>query len=264
MASKTAEELLTEMYYATDGRRERIREQAIEKHMGLVRYVAQKYRKRAKKEGYEFGDIEGAGFIGLIKAVERYDPNRGPKFATYATPTIDGEIKRYFRDHPRMQIPRCHQERMSEYERTIDILAQTDGKTPPHKEVCREMGMPEEEAEERWIAMNSQFPASLDDPAHEEDGIAGCLSDDIGDGRSLTMGKLQEDGCPYPIMEAVERLKEPFKKTILLHYFENHSQTEVAREMGCSQMHVSRRLRQARQALREYIMREERKVHASM
>lgn len=253
--TRPVEELFKEMLYSSDGRRSEIREQIILSNMGLVRSIAGKYAGRAVSLGYDPEDLVQTGTVGLINAVDRYDPNRRVKFATYATPTIDGEIQRYFRDTNPLRRARPCREQLKEYGRIMDVLAQTLGRTPTFAEVADEMGLSEKEAAELYAGRGFQRPSSLEASlCNEELGLNSKVSDFIEEERSLTLhersGQFYETAA---IEEAIGRLPERLRTIIELRYFRGYSQTQTAQELGISQMHVSRLQYRALKGLRYHL-----------
>jgi RNA polymerase sigma-B factor len=188
--------------------------------------------------------------IGLIHAIDRFDPERGIKFSTYATPTIVGEIKRHFRDRAwNLKVPRWLQELNQQVVRTNDLLSQILGRSPSVAEIAEHVGCTEEEALNAMELGNAYETVSLDTHLSVEGDAPLTLCDSIG------MEDLQLDRLADfdDLKEAVSKL-DPREQTILhLRYFHDLSQTEVARRLHISQMHVSRLQNRALARLREIL-----------
>lgn len=223
------------------------REALVHLHLPLVEHCARRFRNR----GEPLEDLVQVGTIGLLKAIDRFDPERGVEFATYATPTIIGEVKRHFRDKGwAIRVPRRLQElRMSIVTATAE-LSQANGRSPTAAELADELGCSVEEVIEGLASTNAYSTLSLD---------AGD-----GDDRTLslaeTLGADDENMAHVDIRESLKPLLadlEPRERRILLlRYFRNMTQSQIADEVGISQMHVSRLLSRTLVQLRESLERE--------
>lgn len=213
---------------------EQLREDLAVTHQSLVRYLAAKFVNR----GEAFDDLVQVGNLGLVKAIDRFDPARGVEFTTYATPTIVGEIKRHFRDKGwAVKVPRRLQELNLAVNRAIERLTVDRGRAPTVAELAEHLeATPEEviEAQELGGAYNL---ISLDsEPLGESEHANQKLADYVGE---LDAGiELLEDRAnleqAFKVLSGRERI------VVYLRYFEHLSQSEVARRLGVSQMHVSR------------------------
>jgi RNA polymerase sigma-B factor len=237
----SGEELAT--LYARN-RGEAVRERVIREYRNLVEILSSKMARK----GAALEDLIQVASIGLILALERYDPERGVKFSTYAVNTIVGEIKHYFRDCTWLvKVPRQLQEIASSMHRATDALARTYGRSPTIAEIAERLGVSEELVLEAMELEVVYAPYSLDahlgadDAEHHE-----RLTDILG----RTDGRLESFIDYAPLWRAMEAL-EPRKRWILARrYFDEWSQSEVGRAMGISQMHVSRLEREALQELK--------------
>jgi RNA polymerase sigma-B factor len=233
--SGVAERLLLE--YARTGE-ERVRERIIAMHQSLVRFLAQKFANR----GEPLEDLIQVGNIGLVNAVDRFDALRGIKFATFATPTIVGEIRRYFRDKAwSLKVPRRLQELNQAASRAADSLASQLGRPPTVPEIARAIGATEEETLEAIELGNAYETVSLD-ARPEEDGESPTSYSDILGTEDEGLSALQKHG---DLVAALESLDERESAIIRLRFFQDLSQTEVAQRLNISQMHVSRLQRRA-------------------
>ncbi|MDI7252219.1 MAG: SigB/SigF/SigG family RNA polymerase sigma factor [Actinomycetota bacterium] len=223
----------------------RIRDQLIAHNIHLVEYLARKFANR----GEPLEDLLQVGFIGLIKAIDRYDLDRGVEFSTYATPTIVGELKRYFRDKGwAIRIPRRLQMRDLELNQAVDHLTQELHRAPTLQEVAEHLEISLEEVVE---IMESSYAAnylSLDNIFYTNEGEdrGFSLLDYLG-GEDDDFS-LAEDRDT--LAKLISRLSDREQKVIYMRFFRGMTQMEIARELNISQMHVSRLLRKILDKLR--------------
>lgn len=233
---------LFELYYRTKD--PAIRDQLVASHENLVRFLAAKFANR----GEPLDDLIQVGLIGLINAVDRFDPERGIKFSTYATPTIVGEIKRYFRDRSwNLKVPRWLQELNLQVTKANDTLAQKLGRSPLIEEIAEHVGCSEEEALKAMELGNAYETVSLDTRLALEGDAALTLNDSIG----VQDLELDQIDSYDDLKAALEQLDNREKMIIYLRYFQDLSQTEVAKRLRISQMHVSRLQHKALRRLKE-------------
>ena len=236
---------LSRLAHDDDARRS-IRDELVETHLPLVEHLARRFRNR----GEPYDDLVQVGTIGLIKAVDRFDTDRGVEFSTYATPTIVGEIKRHFRDKGwAVRVPRRLQELRLSLSAATAQLAQDNGRAPTVAQLAAHLDISEDEVLEGLESSNAYSTVSLE--AGEPDS---------GEGQALlaTLGSEDEalDGVEYreslkPLLAALP----PREKTILmLRFFRNMTQSQIAAELGISQMHVSRLLARTLAQLREGLL----------
>ena len=227
------------------------REALILAHRGLATYLAAKFVDR----GEPAEDLVQVAHVGLINAVDRYDPSRGIEFSTFATPTIVGEIRRHFRDKLwSVHVPRRLRELNRALMQSVDALSQRFGRSPTINELAEESGVPFDVVLEALEAGRAYTPASLDaERTEEEDGRAGALSEALG--REDPDIERLEDRTT--IEWALGRLSDREREIVMLRFSEQLSQSEIARRLGVSQMHVSRLQRSAIERLRA-LMRGER------
>jgi RNA polymerase sigma-B factor len=212
------------------------RERLIEKHMPLARSLAVQYRHA--REPLE--DLCQVANLGLVKAVDRFDPARGIAFTSYAVPTILGELKRHFRDRTwTIHVSRSVQESIARVEKATEALRQELGRYPSAREVGERCKMTVEEVTEARLAENASRLASLDAPTVREND--GGLSDALGRvDRSL---ERVEDAVW--IEQLAGELSPREREVLRLRFVEDLVQREIAVRVGVSQMHVSRILRDA-------------------
>lgn len=226
-----AEALFREYARTRDGH---VRDQLIAMHQNLVRFLAGKFANR----GEPLDDLVQVGTIGLINAVDRYDADRGNKFSTYATPTIVGEIRRYFRDKAwSLKVPRRLQELNLAANKAVDILSVKFGRSPTIPEIAAAIGASEEETLEAIELGNAYDTVSLDSRMSTESESAPMTLAEFVGGEDETLTALQQYG---DLAAAIESLEEREKAIIQLRFFKDLSQAEVAKKLNISQMHVSR------------------------
>ncbi len=222
--------------------RDAAREALVRLHLPLVEHCARRFRNR----GEPLEDLVQVGTIGLIKSIDRFDTERGVEFSTYATPTIIGEIKRYFRDKGwAIRVPRRLQELRMQIGAASAELTQTLGRSPTPRELADAIGCPVEEVVEGIESSNAYSTLSLDATDDSDDGAATML-DAIGvDDVALEHVEIRESIKPL-----LDRLAPREKKILLLRFFKNMTQSQIAEEIGVSQMHVSRLLNRTLEQLR--------------
>lgn len=225
--------------------RTRARGELVELHLPLVEHCARRFLNR----GEPFEDLVQVGTIGLIKAVDRFDSERGVEFSTYATPTILGEIKRHFRDKGwAIRVPRRLQELRMSIASATSALSQTLGRSPTPAEVAERLGIGVEEVMEGLESANAYSTLSLDAGDGGDDGLGSMLD---------TMGSTDEALDHVEIRESIRPLIEALpareKQILLLRFFRQMTQSQIAEEVGISQMHVSRLLTRTLAELRESI-----------
>jgi RNA polymerase sigma-B factor len=232
-----------------DEERLRIRGELVEIHLPLVEYLARRFRNR----GEWLDDLTQVATIGLIKSIDRFDLGRGVEFSTYATPTIVGEIKRHFRDKGwAVRVPRRLQELKLALTKAIGDLAQREGRAPTVAELAAHLQMSEEEVLEGLESANAYSTVSLDAPdSGDEDAPAVAES----------LGMLDDalEGVEYreSLKPLLEQLPPREKRILLLRFFGNMTQSQIATELGISQMHVSRLLARTLTQLREGLTTED-------
>ncbi|MFN2524632.1 MAG: RNA polymerase sigma factor SigF [Mycobacteriales bacterium] len=232
-----------------DPRRARLRDELVEAHIPLVEYLARRFRNR----GEPLDDLIQVATIGLIKSVDRFDLERGVEFSTYATPTIVGEIKRHFRDKGwAIRVPRRLQELKLSLTKATSELSQKNGRSPTVAELATHLQMSEEEILEGLESANAYSAVSLDAP----DG-----GDDDSPAVADTLGMMDDslEGVEYreSLKPLLEKLPPREKRILLLRFFGNMTQSQIAAELGISQMHVSRLLARTLAQLRQGLLVEE-------
>jgi RNA polymerase sigma-B factor len=232
--------------YATS-RDVRLRDLLILHHQRLVRSIATRFLGA----GEALDDLIQVGNIGLINALDRYNPAQGTRFSTYATPTILGEIKRHFRDKAAgIKVPRWLQELNQATRRTTQTLTQELGRPPAIQEIAERLGITDEEVVEALECGEASNLLSLD--THLELSTAldsSSLFDLVG-----RMDKTLHDFEIYgDLRNAMQLLGPREREVISLRFFEEMSQAKIARKLNISQMHVSRLQQRALKRLKELL-----------
>jgi RNA polymerase sigma-B factor len=227
---------------ATPASRDDARDALVRLHLPLVEHCARRFRNR----GEPFEDLVQVGTIGLIKSVDRFDTERGVEFSTYATPTIIGEIKRYFRDKGwAIRVPRRLQELRMQISSATAELTQSLGRAPTPSELAAAIGCSVDDVIEGIESSNAYSTLSLDAGDSTEDGSMSMLDTmgvaDVG----LEHVELRESLKPL-----LESLPAREKNILMLRFFKNMTQSQIAAEVGVSQMHISRLLNKTLEHLR--------------
>jgi RNA polymerase sigma-B factor len=225
-----------------------LRNRLVRMHLPLVEHLARRFRNR----GEPLDDLTQVATIGLIKSVDRFDPDRGVEFSTYATPTVVGEIKRHFRDKGwAVRVPRRLQELRLALTTATAELSQQHGRSPTVHELAEKLAISEEEVLEGLESANAYSTLSLDVPDTDDESPA--VADTLGaEDEALEGVEYRESLKPL-----LEDLPPREKRILLLRFFGNMTQSQIAQEVGISQMHVSRLLARTLAQLREKLLVEE-------
>ncbi len=242
------EELRRKFKRYAETRDRAIRDELVTAHMGLAEYLARRFTNR----GEPLDDLMQVASLGLLKAVDRFDPDRGLEFSTYATPTIVGELKRHFRDKGwAVRVPRRVQELHLRLGTVVGTLSQELGRSPTIPEIASYAKVSEEEVVEAIEAGHAYRFTSLDAPTGGEDETA--LANQLG----VEDQALVDSEHRVALSPLIARFP-PRERTILhLRFFEGLTQSEIASRLGISQMHVSRLLARSLAQLREASSEEE-------
>jgi len=238
-------------YAETDDPRERdrIRERLVAGYESLVHFLARRFQNR----GEPLEDIVQVGFLGLIKAIDRFDPDLGNEFTTFATPTILGEIRRYFRDKGwAIRFPRRLQELHQQVLRTNEALKNELGRQPTVPEVAERLGVQPDDVLEAMEMSSALTPLSIDATVGSGEDGGRQLGESVG-GEDPNLDRVE---MRQVLERAMQHLNERERRIMIMRFFEEMSQSEVAKRLGISQMHVSRLQRAALEQLREYLPRD--------
>lgn len=211
------------------------------KHGGLARGLARRFQGR----GEPIEDLEQVAMIGLLQARDRFDPDHGSQFESFAAVTITGELKRHLRDKAwTVRVPRGLQEASLRVGRATDELSQSLGRSPSVAEVATKTDLTYEEVIEALQVGSAYAPASLDAPVG--DGESDVLHDLVGQDDEM----LEMAGRWTEAAEQIQKLDRRSRRILYLRFFAGLSQTEIAAELGISQMHVSRLLKHSLDSIR--------------
>ena len=210
-------------------------------HLPLVRGLARRYADR----GEPLDDLVQVGTIGLIKAIDRFEPERGFKLASFATPTILGEIRRHFRDRSwTIRVPRGIQEARAQISHAVTELSAENARSPTVREIAGSTGLSIDDVLDALAAGSAQRPGPLATPGSEGEEDAGAVvgMEEAGYGQAEARATLDAGLSALPARERV---------ILHLRFEEGLTQSQIAERVGVSQMHVSRLIRRALEALRE-------------
>ncbi|WP_408964522.1 SigB/SigF/SigG family RNA polymerase sigma factor [Nonomuraea angiospora] len=214
----------------------RIRERLVEMHEGLVTEITRRYRYR----GESMDDLRQAAYVGLMKAVNGYDPSLGHDFRGYAMVTVLGEVKRHFRDRTwAVRVPRVYQERRIEINKATAELTQVLGHSPTVAELAAKLDISEEDVLLAMEASTAYSALSLDAPVGGGDEDAAELGDLLA-AQDHSLDTLVDAQAIKPLIDALPARE---RNILLMRFYGNMTQSEIAQEFGISQMHVSRILR---------------------
>ena len=222
----------------------RAREEAIERYLPLADSIARRYAYTSEP----LDDLLQVARLGLVKAVDRFDPARGVAFSSYAVPTITGELRRHFRDRTWMvRPPRDVQELRQRVQSTREVLFQQLGRYPTASDVADELGCSDEDVVEAIAAGDAYAPRSLDVPLHGDED-SGMTELDRLPGADRDIDRAE---TALALWQLGEVLDDRSWEVVRLRFGEDLLQREIAERVGCSQMHVSRMLSAAMDKLRD-------------
>ncbi len=225
---------------------QRVRAELVELHLPLVRFFARRYAGR----GEPLDDLVQVASLGLLKAIDRFEPARGLEFSTYASPTVLGEIRRHFRDRTwAVHVARGLQELTTQVGAVVPDLTQELGRAPSVPELAARVGQPEERVLEALECLSAHTAHSLDAPTGEDYTL--------GDTLGFEDGGLAEVEMHESLTPALARLPERERRILQLRFYGNLTQSQIAARLGISQMHVSRLLARTLARLREELLTEE-------
>jgi RNA polymerase sigma-B factor len=236
---------LLERYHREDDKA--ARDALVERFLPLARQLARRYERQDES----LDDLLQVASMGLVKAIDRFDPSRGTAFSSFAVPTILGELKRYFRDVGwAVHVPRGMQERALEVNRAVSELSRTLGRSPTPAEIAEFTELAPEEVLEAMEAATAYDSVSLEAPRSNGDG------DGDGDAWEV-VDRLGSEDPGYELAEysatiapQLRALPERDRLVLQLRFVEDLTQSEIAERIGVSQMHVSRLIRQALERVR--------------
>lgn len=222
-----------------------LRQETIERLLPLAEHVARRFAGR----GEPFDDLVQVARVGVVNAVDRFDPTVGAEFLSFAVPTVMGEVRRYFRDNTwSIRVNRRAKDVAQAIARGTDELIQSLGRSPRPSELAAHLDLPVADVIDGLLARSAHSASSLDSPvADGEDGRS--LAETLGS-EDREMTRIDDFVTLQP---AMEDLPERERTIVALRFFEAKSQSEIAAELGISQMHVSRLLSATLRKLREAV-----------
>src|SRR4029077_20857795 len=226
-----------------ESREPAVREELVRRNMAFAKRLALRYRGASES----FDDLLQVANLGLLNAVDRFDPSRGIPFTAFASPTILGELKRHFRDRVwTVRVPRGLHDRIAEVEKAISELTVELQRSPAVGEIAERMRVDPGDVLEALEANHNRRPLSLDRPVGNEESEESPAAEWVGDedtGYELVEDKLALEGA-LPHLDERERL------VLQLRFVEDLTQSQIAERIGHSQMHVSRILRRTLERIR--------------
>ncbi len=224
-------------------RRCAVREDLVRLHLSLADHLARRFRNR----GEPLDDLVQVAIVGLLKAIEGFDPKRGVDFSSYAIPTMVGEIKRHFRDKGwSVRVPRRLKEMKLDITKASGALTQDLGRTLTDADLADHLGVSEDEIRECQVSARAYSALSLSAPLGE-DGTDSTLADVIG-GADRGMEAVEDRESLRPL---IEELPPRQRRIIAMRFYGNMTQSQIAERLGISQMHVSRLLARSLSHLRK-------------
>ncbi len=221
----------------------RLRNRLIEEH----RQVAERVARRFPNRSLPWDDVFQVAQLGLLKAVDRFDPDKGFKFSTFAEPTISGELKRHFRDHLwDVRVPRRAHDLQQAVKRVVEELTHDLDRAPTIAEIAHRLDVEPDDVMMAMEADSARRATSLSAPVGTGDAEGAPLSDQLGG----VDANLERAADRVTLVELVTQLPQREQELIRLRFEENLSQSEIGERLGVSQMHVSRLLRRTLTDLR--------------
>jgi RNA polymerase sigma-B factor len=228
---------------AGDPRRAALREQIIARCLPVAEHIARKFSGR----GESFEDLLQIARVGLITAVDRFDPGFGATFLGYAVPTTMGEVRRHFRDYTwSVRVPRRLKEIQSKLGPATDALTQRLGRVPSARDIADELGVDLSEVTQALVARNAYQASSLDAGFDPDDEGGPALRDTLA--VTARFDLVEDNLAVAPLLAA---LPERERRVLIMRFYESLSQQQIAERLGCSQMQVSRILTKTLRSLRE-------------
>jgi RNA polymerase sigma-B factor len=230
-----------------DGRNRAIRNQLVERHMGLAAHISNRFRRRG---GSPDDDLRQVAMVGLVKAVDRFDPEYGASFSAFAGRTIEGELKRHFRDRSwAVRVPRGAKELHLLVRNASEELAHELGRSPSVDEIAEHLHVDRDDVLRGLAATAAYSVGSLDAGSGDDEDVAtdrqrALASDEAG---------FEHTDNQMVVADLLERLPEREREIVRLRFYDRLSQSEIAEVVGVSQMHVSRLLRRSFEDMRGWI-----------
>ena len=228
-----------------DPRRAALRDKLVTDHLPVAENIARRYRNR----GVPHQDLAQVAAVGLMHAIDRFDPERGADFMSFAVPTMVGEVRRHFRDASWLvHVPRPLKERHASIATAAADLTNELGRAPTPSELATRLGVPKQQVIESLLVAGAQRGASLDEPSHEDS--TATIADRLG-AEDEGLADAENRMALRPLLAA---LPERERTVIVLRFFHGMTQSEIAARLGISQMHVSRLLARTLSQLRRGLL----------
>jgi RNA polymerase sigma-B factor len=242
-SSWSDEELFRALKTATPAGRERIQDLLVRRHAGLVRWLAGSY----SSTGVDQDELRQVGYLGLVLAIQRFDVERGRDFIGYARPTVQGEIRRYFRDKRRwIRLPRRLQEAKATLRKSGEFLFHELGREATVEELAAHAHLSVETVSEALAADDTFTLACLDAPLSNDGDDSFTVADTVGDPDPRIDRFMDRD----ELRPLLQNLPERERRILHLCFFEEKTQAQIGRELGVSQMQISRLLNRTLATLR--------------
>jgi RNA polymerase sigma-B factor len=228
-------------------KRRSVRNQLVERHMGLAAHIAQRYRRSGTRDD----DLRQVAMVGLVKAVDRFDPDYGASFSAFAGRTIEGELKRHFRDKTWVvRVPRGAKELHLAVRNATGELSHDLGRSPSVDELAEHLRIDRDDVLRGLSASAAYNVGTLDTGSTDDDS-------DVAPDRQRAVA-VDDRGFDdaedrHVVTELLDRLPDREREIVRLRFYERMSQSEIGEAMGISQMHVSRLLRRSFDQMREWI-----------
>ncbi|MER2092604.1 MAG: SigB/SigF/SigG family RNA polymerase sigma factor [Saccharopolyspora rectivirgula] len=223
---------------------EELRDKLVTEHLPVAEHIALRFSNR----GESLEDLTQVATLGLINAVDRFDPDRGVDFLSYAGPTIMGEVRRHFRDTGwAVRMPRRMQELHLAVSSAISRLSQELGRAPTPSELAKHLNISTDDVYRGLEAGSAYRSSSLDELLSDTDEIP------LGDALGSDDAELVEVENRETVRPLLERLPERERRILVMRFFRGMTQTQIAEQIGISQMHVSRLLSRSLSQLREHL-----------
>ncbi|UGT61595.1 SigB/SigF/SigG family RNA polymerase sigma factor [Nocardia asteroides] len=236
---------------AGDPARPGLREEVMRRCLPLADHIARRFTGR----GETYDDLHQSASLGLVLAVDRYDPARGTSFVAFAVPTVMGEVRRHFRDRTwAVRVPRRVKETQLAIGPAVEKLCQRNGRMPTAIEIAVALNLDLVEVTQALLAGNAYRTNSLDAAAEDEEGggLGMQISERLGE-TDPAYGICDDALAVAPLLR---ELNERDRLVLRLRFFENYTQSQIAAELGVSQMHISRILSRTLAKLRERALRD--------
>lgn len=219
----------------------KIKNDIVKKNILTVKRIAVNF---SKNSGESVEDLIQVGCIGLVSAIERYDPSQNASFKTYSSHLISGEIKHYLRDYSSViKLPRELQELQPKVSKARQVLSNVENKEISTKEIAEFLKIDEEKIQQVFEMEKSANAISLDQQIQSEDSNSRTIGEQLEDKKYLTFQLAQED--KIMLQDAIKDIKDQSREVIEYAFYQDLSQTEIAQKMGISQMQVSRKIKGA-------------------